>query len=171
MKINVNEYFTLLLIKEGDKQIPYKPAKNDYLELRQKGMIELNGTNISILQKGIDVLSGVFDYRNYEELTEELRVIYPSGKKDGKYPWRGFSKDISARLRKLDKHAGLEKYSNDDLKKAIKEYVSQFTPQTMDKGMQLLQYFIEKDGNSSLIAWLESEEKHTESSSSMELRL
>jgi len=171
VKLNVNEYLTLMVLNSPDKQIPYTPQKADILSLHQKEIVNCEGSNLQVLQRGSDILDGVVELRPYEELVEELRVLYPSGKKDGKYPWRGFSKDIHARLRKLDKNAGLDKYSNTDLTNAVKEYVAQFTPQTMDKGMQLLQYFIEKDGNSSLIAWLESDDKESIVSSPMTMRL
>lgn len=171
VKLTVNEYLTLIIINSPEKNIPYKGQKIDYLSLDQKELIKLVGSTASITARGLEILEGIAELRPYEDLVEELRVLYPQGKKSGKWPWRGYSRDILVRLKKLDKSAGLDKYTNADLINAVKEYVGQFTLQDMDRGMQLLQYFIEKDGNSTLIAWLESDDKETLKTSSMDMRL
>ena len=156
VKLNINEFLSLLTLE--NKDLPYSIPKSDYLSLVQKGCIILAGTNVTITDLGHRIISGESDLRQYEEFAEDLRIVYPSGRKDGKWPWRGYSKDIVTKLKKLDKNSGLDKYSDEQIVEAVKNYVSQFTPKDMDKGMQLLQYFIEKNGNSTLLSWLEADE-------------
>lgn len=157
VKLNINEYISLIQL-ENKGTLPFTIQKLDYLSLSQKGCITLNGTNVSITELGNQIITGNVDLRPYEEFVEELRAIYPSGRKDGKWPWRGFSKDIVTKLKKLDKSSGLDKYTNEQIVESVKNYVNQFSPKDMDKGMQLLQYFIEKNGNSTLLSWLEDED-------------
>ena len=169
IKLSVNEYLSLLTL--ANSEITYQINKSDYLSLQDKGLIQLNGNNVSILEKGIKIIEGKAESRQYEDLAEQLRVIYPIGKKGGKWPWRGYSRDIVDRLKKLDKNFDLRKYSDEQIIAAVKDYVSKFNARDMDMGMQLLQYFIEKEGNSALIAWLESDDKPEIKASIIDIRL
>lgn len=171
-KININEFLALHQLYSNNLgvAIPFNPTKGDLFKLLELGLISMSGNEVKIEQKGIDLIEGKSALRNYEELAEKLRVLYPHGKKNGKWPWRGYSKDIASRLRKLDKDFGLSSFSDKKIELAVENYVSSFSLKDRDAGMQLLQYFLEKGGNSSLLACLEVE-PIVQDSSSMDVEL
>jgi hypothetical protein len=134
---------------------------SEILDLETKGYIEINGGSLSISKKGINFIEG--RGRNYEELAMRIRDEFPKGKKNNKYPWKGILKGIVDKLKKLDRNYGLSIYTDNQIIQAVKEYVGQFNSMTMDTGMQICPYFVEKNGTSNLIAWLESSEVEKES--------
>ena len=78
----------------------------------------------------------------FTELAEKLRKLWPEGEKDGKYPWRGSVKELSARLETLWNVRNLPEYTIDECLSAARRYLSQF--QDNAKYMKILKYFILK---------------------------
>lgn len=169
--ININEYLLLLSIyyKQNNKSIDYIERKADYLSLQSKGYLSLDGAMVSLLPRSLYLIEGIG--RDYVQLATDIRECFPKGSKDGKYPWRGTIKIIVDKLRKLDKGHGMGDYTNDKIIAVCREYVNQFNHMTMDRGMQIAPYFIEKDGNSTLMAWLEKEDEPAIQTNSMEIKL
>jgi len=88
--------------------------------------------------------------RRAKILTPELRKLFPDGKKENLY-WKGSIIEIEKKLVSfLRKH---KKYNNTEIINATKNYVDSFTIKTY---MQVLKYFIEKDGGSTLLEYLEN---------------
>lgn len=91
------------------------------------------------------------------ELANELRELYPAGRKEGTtYMWRGTTAEIAKKLKTL---VVKYKYSftREQVIKATKEYISSFNGNY--KKMRLLKYFILKserdaDGNVNVISEL-----------------
>ena len=169
--ISINEYLLLLSIyhQQNNRSIDYAERRADYLSLQSKGYLSLDGAMVSLLPRSLYLIEGIG--RDYTQLANDIRECFPKGSKDGKYPWRGTIKIIIDKLRKLDKGHGMGDYTNDQILAVCKEYVDQFNHMTMDRGMQIAPYFIEKDGNSTLMAWLEKEDEVITSTKSMEIRL
>lgn len=106
----------------------------------------------------------------WENIAKDLREIWPSGEKDGKYPWRDSVSNIAKRLELMwSTMIPSKNYSKDQILTVARKYVSQFQEST--KYMRTLKYFILKqdrligpDGkihvkNSSLlVSMLESED-------------
>jgi len=84
-------------------------------------------------------------------LAERIRELFPKGAKAGKYPWRTSVKELTTRLKKLDKHHEMEEFTDDFVIKTTENYVNRFTIRDIDAGMQTCKYFVEKDGSSTLI--------------------
>lgn len=75
------------------------------------------------------------------ELATKLRLLWPPGEKDGKYPWRESVSATTERLDFLWKERGLkDKYTLDQCLIAARRYLAQF--QDNAKYMQTLKYFI-----------------------------
>ena len=104
-----------------------------------------------------------------DELAVTLQEIFPKGKKcndfgEGKWPWRGNKRDIATRLGKFFKLYG--KYDFDDVIEATKRYVERES--VNPKNMKLLQYFILKGEEGSLLA-TELENMHEEDTHEVDL--
>lgn len=169
--LSINEYLTILSIYYKGKNIPinYTERKSDYFSLQEKEYLEINGSIVRLTLKSIALLEG--SGRDYVQLAMSIRAIFPKGSKGGKYPWKGTVKAIVDRLKKLDKNYDLSDYSDEDILKVVTSYVNRFTMSDMDRGMQIATYFIEKDGDSSLMSWLSMEESEEIKTKSMEIRL
>ena len=169
--ISINEYLLLLSIyhQQNNRSIDYIERRADYLSLQSKGYLSLDGAMVSLLPRALYLIEGIG--RDYTQLANSIRECFPKGSKDGKYPWRGTIKIIVDKLKKLDKGHGMGDYTNDQILAVCKEYVDQFNHMTMDRGMQIAPYFIEKDGNSTLMAWLEKEDEVVIITKSMEIKL
>ena len=84
---------------------------------------------------------------NFSALAEALRKLWPSGEKDGKYPWRDTVPNLKERLRLIWDYNDLgDKYTVDDCLQAARRYLAQFQEDT--KYMQTLKYFIFKQNKS-----------------------
>jgi hypothetical protein len=73
------------------------------------------------------------------ELAKTIRDMYPSGMKDGTWPWRGTISLISDRLDMFNKM--YPDISNDEITRATQDYLNRFSE---DGGRSLLMYFIWK---------------------------
>ena len=169
--LSVNEYITLLSIyyKTKSIKINYLDRKADYFSLRDKGFIVINGSSVVLTPESIVLIEG--RGRDYIQLATSIREIFPKGTKNGKYPWKGTVKAIVEKLKKLDKSYGMSEYSDEEILNITKRYVNRFSFTDMDRGMQIATYFVEKDGDSSLMSWLSMEEQKFESKASMEIKL
>lgn len=79
----------------------------------------------------------------YEQLAIKLRELWPTGEKDGKYPWRESVSNLTKRLEILWKDRDLkDKYSLDQCLSVARKYLAQY--ENNAKYMQTLKYFIYK---------------------------
>ena len=78
----------------------------------------------------------------FTELAEQLRILWPPGEKDGKYPWRDSVPNLAKRLETLWKLRRLERFTKDDCLRVARKYLAQF--QDDRKYMCILNYFILK---------------------------
>ena len=105
----------------------------------------------------------------FTELADALRSLWPPGEKDGKYPWRDSSSNISARLQTLWAQRNLKDYTKEQCLRVARKYLAQFEDNA--KYMKTLKYWIfrqekivEKDGkvryiyNSTFADMLESDD-------------
>ena len=82
------------------------------------------------------------DPKNIEELAVKLQEMWPSGKKDNRWYWRGNKKEITLKLEKFFKLYG--DYSFEQVLDAAKNYVDSFNMKGTSY-MKLLKYFILKE--------------------------
>lgn len=93
-------------------------------------------------------LDAIADYNKmpsnyFEQIADGLRKLWPSGEKDGKYPWKDSIPNLVKRLEFIWKERNLkDKYTLDDCLIAGRRYLSQFEQNA--KYMQILKYFIFK---------------------------
>ena len=78
----------------------------------------------------------------YVGLAEKLRELWPTGNKDGKYPWRDSVDNIAQRLKFIWTKRKLKEYSIDEVLMVARMYLSKFDADT--KYMKTLKYFIYK---------------------------
>lgn len=168
--LTVNEYLTILSIyyKGKNNPISFTERKLDYFSLQQKQYLEIDGSTVRLTPMSIALLEG--SGRDYLALAISIRSEFPKGSKGGKYPWRGTLKSIVDKLKKLDKSNDLANHSDEEIIQVVRQYVNRFTMSDMDRGMQIAPYFIEKDGESSLMAWLTMEDEEVKTKS-MEIKL
>lgn len=124
--------------------------------LEECGYIRCMGDgNILLLSKARKLFKDDIDI--LEELAGELRELWPTGKKDGKWAWRCSKKDGAAKLKTFLNKYGKIEYS--DIKSAAERYVKRFNSADGHSGMQLLKYFIMKDGCSALMDEIEGKDE------------
>lgn len=76
----------------------------------------------------------------FKELAEKLRQLWPSGEKDGKYPWRDSVVNITERLKLVWSIRNLKDYTIDECLTAARRYLNQY--ENNAKYMKTLKYFI-----------------------------
>lgn len=109
------------------------------------------------------------DLKSIEDLAVKLQEMWPKGKKDNKWYWRGNKKEIILKLEKFFKIYG--EYSFDQVLDAARKYVDSFNLRG-NSYMKLLKYFIIKeiDGmQSDLATEIERMNEEDETLSSEEL--
>lgn len=124
--------------------------------LQQRGFLNFNK---KITTSGVEILDTILlnsiqpkdiDDNFYEEIAEELKSLYPQGRKPGtNYMWRGTTAEIVRKLKTLTIKYKF-KFTKEQAVKATKDYISSFNGNY--SYMQLLKYFILKtvrdaDGN------------------------
>lgn len=151
--LNINQYLLLLKVYYQSRHfnLDFVESKPDYFYLKDSGFLTIDGSNVSLNEKAIVLIENNIGDRNYDELANKIKEVFPKGAKSGKWPWRSTTKDLADRLKKLDKNHGLDDYDDDIIVKTAQSYVNRFTVRDMDSGMQVCKYFIEKDGSSSLV--------------------
>lgn len=78
----------------------------------------------------------------FTDLAQKLRELWPSGEKDGKWPWRDSVQNIAKRLKFLWEDRKLGQYTLEECLTAARRYLAQYEDNT--KYMQVLKYFIFK---------------------------
>lgn len=152
--LTINEFMVLYL---NAKEVNIAECMNLLVEkgLADKNLFNPNKIVISgkvkdlIATITIDSDKNVIDKdAEFIELANELRELYPAGRKEGTtYMWRGTTAEIAKKLKTL---VVKYKYSftKEQVLKATKEYISSFNGNY--KKMRLLKYFIlksEKDAD------------------------
>lgn len=84
----------------------------------------------------------------FYSLAKQLRELWPTGMKDGKFSWRDSAKNIATRLRTLWKARDLGDRTEAEVLSCARRYLSQFENDT--KYMQTLPYFILKRDTKSI---------------------
>lgn len=78
----------------------------------------------------------------FTELAERMRVLWPAGEKDGKWPWRDSVGNLSRRLETLWKDRDFKEKTIEECLMVARKYLAQFEDNA--KYMQTLKYFILK---------------------------
>lgn len=143
---------------------PYKEVlsilgENTALSLQDKNFIRINEDEILFTVKVFEIFKDkkVVQSRINKRavLVAPLLIkIYPTGKKNGSYPWVDPEKVIIKKLEGFMKK--YPEYSNKEIIEATRKYVNSFTTYTRETGMMVLKYFIEKNYSSTLAAFIES---------------
>lgn len=115
--------------------------------LEEKGWLHNKHLTEESKQKLADVLNKTKEEPSSKlrisTLAENLRNIFPKGKKDGTpYYWRGNSKEIEEKLKKFFVYFS-DKYSDSQILSAARNYVKSFNGDYTY--MRLLKYFIWKN--------------------------
>ena len=116
-----------------------------------KDMIEWLDNNVRKSQK--------IDSMYFVSLAEGLRELWPSGEKDGKWPWRDSVSNLTRRLQNLWDVRELDQYPLDTCLTVARRYLSQFEDNA--KFMQTLKYFILKQED---IVGKDGRKRHTDKS-------
>ena len=177
-ELTPNQYICLKLLFAADKDglskifelENEKKIKDDLFKLYQKGFIKLNieedgrVINVDII---IDLISSVdqsvkdyvqsdsSDYDAFEVFIKNWYSLFPVGVQVGRYPVRsGISGCRTKMLKFIKKH---KNYSYEQIIAATTKYIESHRRDGF-KFMKLANYFIEKDGVSTLEAMLEEGE-------------
>lgn len=99
------------------------------------------------LEQQLDDFAGEYTLVKVEkgffvQLAEGLRKLWPTGEKDGKYPWRDSVSNLSRRLELMWVEFKLTNYTLEECLTAARKYLNQF--QDNAKYMKTLKYFILK---------------------------
>ncbi len=166
-RLNVNQYLLLLKIYYQSKSviIPFEEQRADYFYLSDNGFLVISGANVTLKEKAVHLIEDSYGDRDYEGLAEKIKELFPKGAKAGKWPWRSTTKDLSDRLKNLDKTYGLDDFPDETILKTTERYVNRFNERDMDAGMQISKYFIYKDGSSGLMDLLQMGDDDMKSSS------
>lgn len=78
----------------------------------------------------------------FTDLATKLRELWPTGEKDGKYPWRDSVANLSKRLKTVWTYRNLKDLTVDQCLSVARKYLAQFENNT--KYMRILKYFILK---------------------------
>lgn len=85
------------------------------------------------------------DENYFKELAKKLRVLWPAGEKDGKYPWRDSVDNITKRLQNLWTIRELDAYPIETCVSVAQRYLARFEQNA--KYMKILKYYILKQGS------------------------
>ena len=79
----------------------------------------------------------------FEDVAKDLRLLWPAGNKEGKWPWRCDKLSLASRLMTLweDRHLSYD-ITKEEILNVAKEYVSKFKDD--DKFMKICKYFVYK---------------------------
>ncbi len=114
--------------------------------LLDHGINATNFTKVVLTLKNTDVkydfVKSSTNVSFFEELAGKLRELWPTGEKDGKWPWRDSVGNLSRRLEMLWKERGFKDKTIDECLMVARRYLAQFEDNA--KYMQTLKYFILK---------------------------
>lgn len=83
----------------------------------------------------------------FTELATQMRELWPTGKKDGKWDWRAPVKELASRLEWLWTERDLKAYTQEDCLLVCRKYLN---ANTGSKYMKLLKYFILKQRDTAI---------------------
>lgn len=128
-------------------------SEKGYITVDDKDFIHLTDEGLKFVNKMTYQINNYKQMENIEDLVKTLREIFPTGKKPGQpYYWRGNSSEIERKIMLFK--AKNPQYSNEQIVQATKNYVESYKNDTTY--MQLLKYFIEKNGESQLLTFVEN---------------
>lgn len=159
----VQKEYYLLLSLYANPNLPYSEnIKHFYDNLISKGYVVINNNLINLTTAGKKIIKNTayqVDDTEYsfsiEELAKKMRNLFPEGKKGTTpYYWRGNSKEIETKLSEFSKKN--PEYTEEQILNATNRYLESYKLRGDLTFMHLLKYFIEKDGNSILLTFLEN---------------
>lgn len=125
-----------------------------YILISPQGQINLGGKGHNAIVEALRLSNIVqTDFEQLETLAKNMADLFPKGKKPGtnKY-WKGNSALVVKKLNNFLKRYGI--FPSETILKATKAYISSFNQDT--SLMRILPYFIEKDGESDLLTFIEN---------------
>lgn len=158
--ITINELLTLVTLKYPHTKFVFTPII--FRSLVNKGLARTTGSTL-LTEQGEEVVNTyiISAENNISELAQNLRDLYPSGKKGGTYYWRGNLTEIETKLKVFFKKYGTF-YTQEQIEAATSKYINSFDDTNRDRAMMLLKYFIEKQGTSTLLSYLDNIEEATQ---------
>jgi len=155
--IRLTEYFFMMILM-------YYPGTNisiDLSNLLENGFIIENDIGYSLTDIGLDFIKEVetmsvtknISNKDIELLSEQMRLMFPEGKKQGttKY-WRDNKSNVENKLKTFFKKYG--HYDSELILKATQKYIDSFGDNK--QLARILPYFILKDDNSDLLTTIEN---------------
>ena len=155
--IRLTEYFFMMILI----YYPNTRISIDLSNLLENGFIIENDVGYSLSDIGLDFIKEVetmsvtknISNKDTELLAEQMRLMFPEGKKQGttKY-WRDNKSNVEAKLKTFFKKYG--HYDSELILKATQKYIDSFGDNK--QLARILPYFILKDDNSDLLTTLEN---------------
>ena len=155
--IRLTEYFFMMILM----YYPNTRISIDLSNLLENGFIIENDVGCSLTDIGLDFIKEVetmsvtknISNKDIELLAEQMRLMFPEGKKQGttKY-WRDNKSNVEAKLKTFFKKYG--HYDSELILKATQKYIDSFGDNK--QLARILPYFILKDDNSDLLTTLEN---------------
>ena len=155
--IRLTEYFFMMILI----YYPNTRISIDLSNLLENGFIIENDVGYSLTDIGLDFIKEVetmsvtknISNKDIENLAEQMRLMFPEGKKQGttKY-WRDNKSNVEAKLKTFFKKYG--HYDSELILKATQKYIDSFGDSK--QLARILPYFILKDDNSDLLTTLEN---------------
>ena len=155
--VSVTSYLFMMILM-------YYPGTKININLTQileYGFIMENDVGYSLTDIGLDFIKEVetmsvtknISNKDIELLAEQMRLMFPEGKKQGttKY-WRDNKSNVEAKLKTFFKKYG--HYDSELILKATQKYVDSFGDSR--QLMRILPYFIEKENSSELMTIIEN---------------
>ena len=155
--IRLTEYFFMMILM----YYPNTRISIDLSNLLENGFIIENDVGCSLTDIGLDFIKEVetmsvtknISNKDIELLAEQMRLMFPEGKKQGttKY-WRDNKSNVEAKLKTFFKKYG--HYDSELILKATQKYIDSFGDSK--QLMRILPYFIEKSEVSELMTIIEN---------------
>lgn len=155
--IRLTEYFFMMILM----YYPNTRISIDLSNLLENGFIIENDVGYSLTDIGLDFIKEVetmsvtknISNKDIELLAEQMRLMFPEGKKQGttKY-WRDNKSNVEAKLKTFFKKYG--HYDSELILKATQKYIDSFGDSK--QLMRILPYFIEKSEVSELMTIIEN---------------
>jgi hypothetical protein len=156
--VTINELLALIKVKHPKISFTFSPII--FTGLMEKGLAKIVIGFPEITPKGKELIamfsSDIED--NIGNLAKNLMDLFPSGKKGGLYYWKGNLSEVETKLKTFFKKYGTS-YTEEQIELATSKYIKSFDDTNRDKAMMLLKYFIEKNGTSTLLSYLENIEE------------
>lgn len=159
---SLTELVLLFLLVYGEPPILISKAMGE--KFIEKGLVSV-GLDRKLIPTpvGRDLVNTLLFYKksttkNYNKLAATLQELYPAGRKGNTaYYWRGTVTEVAQKLKTF--FTRYPKITEEQVIIATRNYVSSFKGDTTY--MQLLKYFIEKNGTSALLSSVENIGSHS----------